>query len=235
MQQLKTLAEKGFTVVGIHPPGTPTEEIEKLIGDRKLPYATLLATDNLKDPNGPKLGGYPAGVFPYCVLVDGQGRVAAHGLLSEITSAVTAASRLAKLSGKSAPGLEGSEWFNAKSPLKLEEMKGKVVLLDFWGQWCGPCVAKLPEVETLHAKFKDRGLVVIGVHSNQDSEKLDEFLKEKKVTFPVMIDRGESAERYLVDAWPRYYLLNKSGEVVWGGAHEPPSAAQIEDILSAKE
>jgi peroxiredoxin len=76
-------------------------------------------------------------------------------------------------------------------------------------------VAALPHTEELHQKFKDRGLVVIGVHSVRDSDQLAEFLKAKKVTFPVMIDRGETAERYAVDAWPRYFLIDRAGTVRW--------------------
>lgn len=76
------------------------------------------------------------------------------------------------------------------------------MLIDFWGTWCSPCVAKLPRTEELHQKFKDRGLVVIGVHSSNGGEKLAEFLREKKVTFPVAHDSGETAERYAVEAWP---------------------------------
>jgi len=103
---------------------------------------------------------------------------------------------------KAAPTLDGSRWFNTPTPLTLERLKGKVVLLDFWGKWCGPCVAKLPATQELHERFKDRGLVVIGVHSVDQAEGLAEFLAAKKVSFPVVVDSGTTAARYLVGAWP---------------------------------
>ena len=105
------------------------------------------------------------------------------------------------------------------------------MLLDFWGQWCGPCVEKLPRVEELHAKFKDRGLVVIGVHTTRQSDKLDEFLKARKVSFPVAIDRGETATRYGVESWPTYLLIDRAGKVVWGFSNEPPTVDRIEQLL----
>jgi thiol-disulfide isomerase/thioredoxin len=131
-----------------------------------------------------------------------------------------------------APALDGSQWLNITQDISLEQLKGKVVLLDFWGQWCAPCVKKLPLSEELHTKFKERGLVVIGVHSADQSEKLKEFLKVKKVSFPVMIDRGETAKRYVIDTWPTYFLIDKTGKVVWGFAGEPPTTTKIEELLS---
>ena len=231
LPQLKRLAKAGATIVGIHPPGTPADEVATFIDGQKLGYPTLLEAGEKYDPKAPKIGGYPTGVFPHCVVVDGRGRVAAHGMLSEVVPILERQTRLMELGRKPAPLLAAREWLQPAAALTLDGLKGKVVLLDFWGQWCGPCVAKLPRTEELHQQFKDRGLVVVGVHSVRDSDKLAEFLKEKKVTFPVMIDRGETAERYAVDAWPRYFLIDRTGKVVWGMTHEPPSAAQIEELL----
>lgn len=215
----------------MHPAGTPAADVEKVIGDQKLGYPSLLATGKGGNAKDLTIGGYPAGVFPYCVLVDAQGRVAGHGPLSEVLAAAEAEVRLKKLGGKPAPALDAGRWLNAPDGLKLDGLKDKVVLVDFWGQWCGPCVEKLPRVEELHAKFKDRGLVVIGVHSADRSDKLDEFLKANKVSFPVVIDRGETATRYGVEAWPTYFLIDKTGKVVWGFSNEPPAADRIEQLL----
>jgi thiol-disulfide isomerase/thioredoxin len=221
--RLKKLSEQGLTVVGLHPPGVPADELERVIRDQSMPYPTLVGDG--------KDGGYPFAVFPYCVLVDARGRVATHGFLSELTPAVESALLIQEFARKAAPQLAASRWLNAPDELALAKLKGKVVLLDFWGQWCGPCVESLPDVERLHAEFKDRGLVVIGVHSAKESGRLDEFLKAKRVTFPVMIDHGETAERYRIDSWPRYVLISKSGAVVWGFTHEPPTPARVADLL----
>ena len=76
------------------------------------------------------------------------------------------ADRLAYLIGKQAPELQQIKgWINSK-PIKLADLRGKVVLLDFWGTWCGPCVQVIPELIKLHEKYHDKGLVVIGIHDD---------------------------------------------------------------------
>jgi RNA polymerase sigma factor (sigma-70 family) len=93
LPRLKALAEKGLTVVGMHPAGTPAEDVAKVIGEQKLGYPTFLAMGKGADPKRPTISGYPAGVFPYCVLVDARGQVIAHGLLSELLPVVEAQMR----------------------------------------------------------------------------------------------------------------------------------------------
>jgi len=130
-----------------------------------------------------------------------------------------------------APELEAVQWLNTEGALSLPALRGKVVLLDFWGQWCHPCVEKLPKTEALHQRFKDRGVVVIGVHSSFTTEGIEAFLKSKQITFPIAVDTGGTAERYAIQAWPTYYLVDKSGKIAWGGEHDPPEDAWIEELL----
>jgi thiol-disulfide isomerase/thioredoxin len=85
--RLRTLAAKGATVLGMHPPGTSSDEILKVTRDQKLGYPTLLAGPEGNHVNRVTIGGYPAGLFPYCIVVDAQGRVAAHGSLADVLRA----------------------------------------------------------------------------------------------------------------------------------------------------
>lgn len=229
------LTGQGINVVGIHPAGTPASEIEKVIYGSRLKFPTLLSMEQRDDKKQQKLGGYPHTMLSYCVLVDAWGRVAAHGSFSDVNCAASDAAFVAKMGAKPTPALEASRWLNTSAPLALDSLKGKTVLIDFWGQWSGPCVKHLPRCEELHTKFKDRGLVVIGVHSAHDSDDLDTLLNEKKVTFPVMIDREESADRFQVNTWPTYVLINKAGKIVWGHSQGLPAAALIEEFLAAKK
>jgi thiol-disulfide isomerase/thioredoxin len=84
LPRLKVLAEKGVMVVGMHPSGTSAQEVEKVIRDQKLGYPTFLASGKNQDTKDPIIAGYPARVFPYCIVVDAQGQVAGHGLLSDV-------------------------------------------------------------------------------------------------------------------------------------------------------
>jgi thiol-disulfide isomerase/thioredoxin len=84
MPRLKSLAGRGVIVLGMHPPGTSREEVERVIHDHQLGYPTFLAETKNDAAPAEKIGGYPAGIFPYCILVDAEGRVASHGSLSEL-------------------------------------------------------------------------------------------------------------------------------------------------------
>jgi len=162
---------------------------------------------------------------------DGELLVADRALVPGVERALLVRKIKKEIGTKPAPAIDGQAWFNVPAEMELEKLRGKVVLLDFWGAWCAPCVAKLPRSEELYQKYKDRGLVVIGVHSANNAEKLKPILEEKKITFPVVHDRGATADRYAIEAWPTYFLIDKAGMVVWGFKHDPPEEKQIEELL----
>jgi thiol-disulfide isomerase/thioredoxin len=132
---------------------------------------------------------------------------------------------------KNAPAIVASEWLNDQEPLSLDKLEGRAVLLYFWADWCAASVNKLPRVEQIHKKFAARDLTVIGIHVAERSDAAGRSVRNNGVSFPVMVDEGETAKRYRVDALPNCFLIDKSGKVVRGFAIAPPTDAQVEELL----
>ncbi|MET0287126.1 MAG: TlpA disulfide reductase family protein [Polyangiales bacterium] len=100
----------------------------------------------------------------------------------------------------------------AGKPVKLADLKGKVVLVDFWASWCGPCREELPVLEALYKKYKDKGLVIIGVGLDRETEKLTKFLRALPLSFPVVHDpSGAVAAKYEPPKMPSSYVIDKRG------------------------
>jgi peroxiredoxin len=97
---------------------------------------------------------------------------------------------------------------------KLSDLKGKVLLLDFWATWCGPCREELPIIEKLHKEFSGKGLVVLGIN-DEDKATVQQFVKQQKLTFTNLLDSGGAVARaYKVTAIPRVILIDKDGKIV---------------------
>ena len=111
-----------------------------------------------------------------------------------------------------------SEWLNSK-PLRLKDLRDKVVLLDFWTFGCWNCYRSIPWLHHVNKQFKDQGLQLIGVHSpefdhERDLNKVKEKLKEFKIEHPVMIDNDFSYWRAMKNQyWPTYYVIDKRGQI----------------------
>jgi thiol-disulfide isomerase/thioredoxin len=105
---------------------------------------------------------------------------------------------------------------------KLSDYRGKVVLVDFWGTWCGPCLAAIPELVAAYEKFHARGFEIVGVDQDEKRELLQTFVTEKKLPWPQAFDgaKGPIVSLYRITGFPSYFLLDKDGKfaVVPGGA-----------------
>jgi thiol-disulfide isomerase/thioredoxin len=135
------------------------------------------------------------------------------------------------LKAKRVPEIVAEKWINSPQPVVLDSLTNQVVLLAFFGTWFLPCDDDLPRLEELQQMYKDRGLVVIGIHAKRGSDKLPATINEHSLTFPVAIDSGKTAENYGVDFWPNYFLIDKSGKLSRGLSTTLPSTVDIEKLL----
>ncbi len=113
-----------------------------------------------------------------------------------------------------APDLDVKHWWGDRP-----KTSGSLVLLDFWATWCDPCVAEMPLVHDLYSEYKQRGLMVIGVHAGRvKKEEISEFLKEHPSPYPVCWDdEGVLSKYFQIDGIPHYVLIDRDGIVRWGG------------------
>ena len=104
--------------------------------------------------------------------------------------------------------------------IDLAEMKGKVVLVDFWATWCGPCIAELPHMLKTYEKYHEQGFEIIGVSLDSQSSKtrLESFIKAKNMPWPQLFDgkgwKSELAVKYMIKSIPATFLIGPDGTVV---------------------
>ena len=96
----------------------------------------------------------------------------------------------------------------------LPDTKGKVVVVDFWASWCGPCKASFPAFRELHEKFADRGVVIIAVSIDEDKGEMEGFLKKAKVPFAAVRDAKQKlAEKLSIESIPTTFILGLDGKI----------------------
>jgi thiol-disulfide isomerase/thioredoxin len=126
--------------------------------------------------------------------------------------------------------------------MKLSDLRGKVLLLDFWATWCGPCVADLPALRRIYDRFHDSGFDILGASADGGTSKttradLDRFLETSPLRWPIAFDgrgtRGDLARTFNVSGIPVKILIDRRGVirlVEIGGGDE--AAARIETAVS---
>lgn len=146
--------------------------------------------------------------------------------------------------GPQAPDVQGIEaWINSP-PLSLEEVKGKVVLVDFWTYSCINCIRTLPYLTSWDEKYRDDGLLIIGVHSPEfffehDLNNVKKAVEENGIAYPVALDNNfKTWKAYGNHYWPRKYLIDKNGIIrydhIGEGAYEETEAKIVELLNEIK-
>lgn len=100
----------------------------------------------------------------------------------------------------------------------LKDFEGKVVLIDFWATWCGPCVAEVPHLLKAYKKYHSEGLEVIGISLDKDKEKLLNFVRQNEIPWPQYFDgkgwNNEIAKKHDIHSIPSFWLINKKGQII---------------------
>ena len=138
------------------------------------------------------------------------------------------------LEGEPAPPLAVENWQTADGePLTLADFRGKVVLLDFWGTWCGPCLAAFPELKELRERFGPDGFEIVGVHTTAGAAEMAGYLAENPLPWPNAADADRAtAAAYGVPSYPGVYLIDRAGTLRCAALHRPDAARAIECLLA---
>jgi peroxiredoxin len=103
--------------------------------------------------------------------------------------------------------LSGKTW-------TFSELRGKVVLINFWATWCPPCRKEMPDLDSLYARFGSKDFVVLGISDEKGAE-VEPFIHERKISFPVLLDPERKVnEMFVVDGIPRSFVYNREGKLV---------------------
>jgi peroxiredoxin len=104
--------------------------------------------------------------------------------------------------------LNGKSW-------TLKDLKGKVVMVNFWATWCPPCQKEMPDLEALYNLYKDQGFVILALSQDDETEKVAPFIAERKITYPIFLDPGQKIGKlFEVNGIPKSFVYDRQGRLV---------------------
>jgi len=138
--------------------------------------------------------------------------------------------------GEMAPAWEAAD--RTGKTVALEQLRGKVVLMDFWATWCPPCIAAMPHIQSLHAAHEKDGLVVLGMNTWQDRDAKGDpakFMDDNKYTYGLVMKTDDIAKTYGVRGIPAFFVIGRDGKVVYvgSGAGKKTEEALDKAVISA--
>ena len=106
---------------------------------------------------------------------------------------------------------------DAGDSVRLSDYRGRVVIMEFWATWCGPCRFSTPALEVIYKKYRERGVSVLLINQREAPDRIRKWA-EQRFTAPILLDDGQVASRYGVQGIPRLFIVDQTGHFAW--AHE---------------
>ncbi len=98
--------------------------------------------------------------------------------------------------------------------IKLSELRGQVIMVNFWASWCGPCREEMPLLDKLFKKYRSLGFIVLGVNVDDTPKQAESFLKQNDVSFPILFDNDKKiSEKYKITAMPSSFFIDRNGKL----------------------
>jgi thiol-disulfide isomerase/thioredoxin len=140
-------------------------------------------------------------------------------VLGILACAVNAAGGAVKV-GQKAPEIKAQKWLNTTGEVSLAKLRGKIVVVEFWATWCPPCRESIPHLNTLYNRYKDKGVVVLGLSDErltQVAPFVEQMNKGKKNMEYIVGAGSNDVANYGVTGIPHAFLVDPEGKVVWTG------------------
>jgi peroxiredoxin/outer membrane lipoprotein-sorting protein len=153
----------------------------------------------------------------------------------EVPAAIPAEVKASPILGTTAPDFTLTD--TNGHPVNLHDLRGKVVIVDFWATWCPPCRAEMPLLQQLHSDLAGKGLVVLGLDVGEDAETVTAFVKQQSYTFPLLLGaEPDVSATYFVEGYPTTFVVDRRGRIAFrdlGGASPDKLRSAVQAALKA--
>ena len=208
------------------------------VGSARLLDSPVPLSDPAADPGGPLVA--PAPRWSEGLNPRPASRRGGHATTARVLACLLG---LAPLSGSALGGERESPAAAIVAPaidlptrtgtVKPADLAGKLVYVDFWASWCGPCKLSFPWLKTMHERYASKGLVIVAINLDKTRGEANRFLANFSTPFVVAFDpAGKTADAFHVEGMPSSFLVSPTGQIVFSHAgFDPKEAARIESVI----